>query len=166
MGTIYMNFLSQYIENHPKSAMPVKEVDISQLENIIGKKFPKAYREFLLSCGESFDPISGLNLGFYPLANDHETRWIEVQQENAKENLAAYGFEHLLPKDYWVIVEMEGSDYIHYFFFDEGENPPVYGLSMADYEEEPTEDFFCKVSDSFSEYIQGFIDDYDPSLEE
>jgi len=44
---------------------PVKESDISLLEQKINKNFPKAYKEFLFIGGDGANVIVGLDHGFY-----------------------------------------------------------------------------------------------------
>ncbi|PTX63780.1 hypothetical protein C8N46_101386 [Kordia periserrulae] len=81
--------------------------------------------------------------------------------ELAKANLKEYGLEHLITKDFWVIGEIYGSLYINFIYLDEGDDPPVYGLDMENYEDYP-EKFFRKIANSFSEYVERAIDSYDP----
>ena len=151
----YQQKLKEFKTSHPKSCKGVKVEDIEKLNT----EFPVSYKEFLYLSGDEFEPISGLNLGFYPV--DDEQLWIIKQNKNARENLKEYGLEHLMPKHYWVIAEWDGSEVIWYIDLDQGDDPPVYGLNIVEYAEEPDEWWYEKEFNKFSDWVNEAIKEYE-----
>eukprot|EP01035_Chromulina_nebulosa_P033559 gene33559-44939_t len=92
------------------------EAEITKVESQIEKKFPQAYREFLWLTGKQ---------GFRAWSESHEIDYLIEKKvaEIVPKLLKEYGVD--LPKDnYWVMAIENGS--IDFFYFDEGENPPIY----------------------------------------
>jgi hypothetical protein len=122
----------------------VDESEIEQLETQLGKRFPQAYREFLWLTGRRFSPWTESHTLGYLL----EKKVNEYMPEVLKE----YGVE--LPKDnYWVISIENGS--INFFYFDEGENPPIYTCEFES--KEYVEDYLRKSNNSLSEFMDEVI---------
>ncbi len=144
--------LKAFKEKYPDLCKGVKVNDYEKL-NI---QFPLSYKEFLFLCGDEFEPLRGLNLGFYPV-NDNQL-WILKQNENARKNLKEYGLAHLMPKNWWVVAEWDGSEVIWYIDLDADDDPPVYGFNIVEYAYEPSDFWHKKVADSFSEWINKKID--------
>ncbi|MFY7844852.1 hypothetical protein [Chryseobacterium gambrini] len=91
--------------------------------------------------------------------------FVNDKTKMAKANLKDFGLEKLISKDFWVVSEMDGSIFINYIFLDEGDNPPVYGLDMEGYTEFPDmrDEFYCKTTNTFSDFVEVFIENYDPT---
>ncbi|KAB8152437.1 hypothetical protein EZY14_013575 [Kordia sp. TARA_039_SRF] len=154
----FMQKLEEYlIENNMKDSSGIPVSEIESFEQKLNIQFPKAYKEYLELTGDGFRPISVSGLSI-------ELFYLEEYYELAKVNLKEYGLEHLITKDFWVIGEIYGSLYINFIYLDEGDNPPVYGLDMENYEDYP-ENFFRKIADSFSEYVEKAIDVYNPKYD-
>jgi len=154
----YLNKLHLFLKtvSWNTSLISVSELEIDNLKDDFNiDTFPKAYTEFLYLTGNRFPP---LKLG-------HWFESLTEIQTQAKEKLKQFNLEHLIQKDFWVFAESDGSEAICYFHFDEGDNPPVYGLSMELYEDYPDR-CFKKMADTFQEYIENVIDKYDPELDE
>jgi hypothetical protein len=157
MNLEYMQQIQLFLDENNYNGNKIELIKIEALEQKIGKTFPKAYKEFLELAGKGFRPLSATGLS-------GNLDSLEEFNEMAKANLKEYGLGYLIEKDFWVVAEMDGSLYIHYIFFNEGDNPPVYGLDIENYEEDPKE-FFRKSANSFSEYVETFINNYDPNLD-
>ncbi|WP_420571853.1 SMI1/KNR4 family protein [Kordia sp.] len=158
MKITFMQKLEEYlIKNDIKDSSGIPITEIEKFEQKLNIQFPKAYKEYSLLAGKGFRPISvsGLSIGLF---------YLEELYELAKANLKEYNLEHLINKDFWVIGEIYGSLYINFIYLDEGDDPPVYGLDMENYEDDPKE-AFGKIADSFSEYVEQAIDDYDPKYD-
>lgn len=121
------------------------EAEITKVESQIGKKFPQAYREFLWLTGKQ---------GFRAWSESHEIDYLIEKKvaEIVPKLVEEYGVD--LPKDnYWVMAIENGS--IDFFYFDEGENPPIY---VCEYEgKEYIENYLRKVNDSLTEFIDNII---------
>ena len=48
-----------------------------------------------------------------------------------------------------------------YIHLDEGDNPPVYRISPESYEEFPGDDTFGKIADTFEDWINKKIDNWE-----
>jgi hypothetical protein len=150
-----MQKLEEYlIENNIKDTSGIPVSEIERFEQKLNIQFPKAYKEYNKLAGKGFRPISasGLSIRLF---------YLEEYNELAKANLKEYGLEHLITKDFWVIGEIYGSLYINFIYLDEGDNPPVYGLDMENYEDNPKK-YFKKIANSFSEYVEKAINTYNP----
>lgn len=129
----------------------VAENDIEAVENKIGKNFPQAYREYLLIAGNDtpFIHISAFDYQF-----DYTV--LKYDYNNAtRSELKKYNKE--ITRDYWVFVTC--GEVIFFFFFDEGDNPPVYLYFI---QPDPPEfpDYITKRFNSFSDYIEALISGY------
>ncbi|KAB8152409.1 hypothetical protein EZY14_013425 [Kordia sp. TARA_039_SRF] len=151
----FMQKLEEYlIENNITDSSGIPLSEIERFEQKLNIQFPRAYKEYAELAGKGFRPISasGLSISLFYLEEYHEL---------AKANLKEYNVENVITKDFWVIGEIYGSLYINFIYLDEGDDPPVYGLDIENYEDDPKE-AFGKIADSFSEYVEQAIDDYDP----
>ena len=140
---------------------PVKENDITCLEQKLTKTFPKAYREFLFLGGDGANMMGGLNFGFYQ--GDTYAGDVMVEMQNyvkaflKEEKLVIEGGE------FWVIGDLDGGESFHFFYFNDPdavdpENPPVYASYPAYLEDGyPLKE---KIADSFSQYIEDKIRAY------
>ncbi|OCK50466.1 hypothetical protein BA768_04745 [Chryseobacterium sp. CBo1] len=160
MSLQYIQKVEDFITKSNKKSFPVLPDEINDLEKKNKITLPKSYKEFLFFTGKYFAPldINGLSAEFLIL---------EKANENARSNLKEYGLEKLITKDFWVIAEMDGSVFIHYIFLDEGDNPPVYTLDMEGYTEFPDmrDEFYGKMTNSFSDYVEAYIESYDPKYD-
>ncbi len=66
--------------------------------------------------------IADTNHEIHSLKED-DHYWKE-RQEDALRGMSVAGFS--LQKDFWVFADMEGGEQFHFFYFDEGDDPPVY----------------------------------------
>lgn len=153
-----MQKVQDFITQNPNHGNPIPKEEIDKLELKTRKELPLSYKEFLILSGEFFDPIDSSGTGLSCRFNS----LIEAN-ENARSNLKEYGLEKLITKDFWVIAEMDGSVFIHYIFLDEGDNPPVYTLDMEGYTEfsDMRDEFYGKMTNSFSDYVEAYIESYD-----
>ena len=136
----------EWIKKHNEGfALGIPEEEIKQLEQKYHITLPKAYKEFLALTGQYFEPIRTLG---------HEFEYLDEIQSLARENLKEFDLEHLMPKRWWVIAEADGSEVIWYIDLDQGDDPPVYGLNMVDYSETKDPQWYKKITDSFSEWIE------------
>lgn len=158
MEIAFMQKLEEYlIENNIKDSSSIPITEIENFEQKLNIQFPKAYKEYAELAGKGFRPISvaGLSISLF---------YLEEYYELAKANLKEYNVENLITRDFWVIGEIYGSLYINFIFLDDGDDPPVYGLDIENYEGDPKE-AFGKIAESFSEYVEQAIDDYDPKYD-
>lgn len=129
----------------------VNESKINELEDKLGKKFPKAYREFLWLAGKEFSPFK----------ESHELDYIIENKinETAPEVFKKHGIK--LPKnDYWIFAEENAV--MSFFYFDEGDNPPVY---RCEYEyNDGVHDYLRKTHNTLTEFMQHWIDYYNPRI--
>jgi hypothetical protein len=151
MNYIYLNKLKDWDEGKNWKQNKISESEITDLQSTFALSFPIAYKEFLLLSGGYFSSCK----------INHEFDSIAERQIKTKEKLKEFGLEGLIKKDFWVIGELDGCEYINYIYLDEGDNPPVYALSMEDYAEDSSEDYFSKINDSFSEWIEKWIASYE-----
>ena len=157
----YLNKLEEYLKQNnilERSGIPLSEIE--KLETLNNITFPKAYKEYLTLTGKYFRPISSTGLSsMFEFVND--------KTKMAKANLKEFGLEKLISKDFWVVSEMDGLVFIHYIFLDEGDNPPIYTLDMEGYTEFPDmrDEFYGKMTNSFSDYVEAYIESYDPKYD-
>lgn len=112
------------------------ESEIEQLENHIGSKLPKLYREFLL--------LMGHNAGIYNRGSDFLYHDLFDNTEYTRKTMFKQGLE--LPNDAFVILSHQGYIFA-WFLLSDGDNPPVYSYSEAG-------DKPIKFADSFSDYLE------------
>lgn len=138
----YLKNLQKFIEEKKwrREVWGIDEEEITRTEGHYGVRFPQAYREFLWLTGKDFQG--------WPESHSLDYLLRKSIPENIPSILKEYGVE--LPKDnYWVIAIENGT--IDFFYFDEGENPPVY---VCEYEEkEDIKNYLRKVSNTFKEFI-------------
>ena len=126
--------------------------EIQRMEQKHNITFPLAYKDFLQLTGKYFAPLAGIG--------GHRFEYLEVMQSNARKNLKEYGLAHLMPKNWWVVAEWDGSEVIWYIDLDAGDDPPVYGFNIVEYAYEPSDEWFGKEADSFSDWINMVIEEY------
>ena len=142
----YLTKANKWLEKNKKLATGSKESNIHSLEQEYNVSLPKAYKEFLFLGGDEFLPIRRINF---------ELDWLKERiLPNEKEWLAEYEID--LKRAYWVFGEGEGA--ITFFYLDEGDNPPVHVCEME--EKGHIDNWLRKVSKSFSEYIDFWIEHY------
>jgi hypothetical protein len=90
----------------------ISEQEIEKLEQKFGIEFPKAYKEFLFLGGEFQNAIDW----------DTITEYLDWTQENIKESMENINL-HINP---FFVFANYGNDQCLFFFFGEGENPPIY----------------------------------------
>ena len=151
MDILYMNKLSNWCNTNDWTDSGVSEEEIMEVENKYSIAFPKSYKEFL--------KISGKECPTVQLAQFFE--YYDEDQKIAQDLLTEYNLGHLIKKRFWVIGTSGDSDSFWYFHLDEGDNPPIYRLSCMYYEDYPDESSFGKVSDSFQDWIERAIGNYE-----
>ena len=144
--------LEKFIKRKKWTGYGIPEVEIKELENSIQQKFPDTYRKFLLLTGDLFAamPISN---GFYYL-QEHNINNL------AKINLKEYGIS-LKNDNFWVFAENEGAEVIFFFYFDEGDDPPVYVCEITQKINNPDYDYLRKEEDHLSDFFCFYVDLYD-----
>ncbi|AIL47269.1 SMI1/KNR4 family protein [Elizabethkingia anophelis] len=146
----YLKRLEEYYKNTPKvSKIGVSIENIENLEKELHLKFPKAYKEFLYLSGKRDNILGSFERGFENL---------ESIQELAKSRI---NLENLSLKQIWCFAEYNDADSFMFFFLNNEENPPVYSFiaekGLTDNNDKPVS--YLKFRDSFSEYIEGCIDE-------
>lgn len=144
--------LEKFLKREKRTGYGIPEDEIEKLEKSIQQRFPATYRKFLSLTGESFScmPISE---GFYYL-QEHKVN------NQAKINLKEYGIS-LKNDNFWVFAENEGAEVIFFFYFDEGDDPPVYVCEMAEKEEDPGYPYLRKLKEKLSDFFNYYIDLYE-----
>jgi SMI1 / KNR4 family (SUKH-1) len=129
------------------------EDEISALELQSGRKFPTAYKEFLYLGGKNANMIAEMN---HSILYDDLIFWQERQQI-AKEQAEEDGIK--IDRNYWVFADY-GREQWHFFYFDEGDDPPVY-FYCSYFDDDQGNEYpgIERLNDSFSEYIEEAIED-------
>lgn len=137
----YLTLLAENPSDGYWLAKGVPLTEIEALENEIGRRFPKPYVEFLLLAGDRYPYDTDADTGFKYLRGKQKAAQHEFIQHNQR-----------LEKPYWAFGDFECKQF-YIFYWDEGENPPVYLTSpeCADWDEEP---LVVKKADSFSKFIE------------
>ncbi len=131
--------------------LPIEKITV--IEQQINKKLPAVYREFLYLGGNGANMIADFNNGCYI---DETPEWPE-QQQRAREQLEEDGVK--IERDFWVFADY-GREQWHFFYFDEGDDPPVYYYCSYFTDKEGDEyPGIKRIADSFSKYINAKIDD-------
>lgn len=105
---------NKLIDGHLNKKATISEID--ELEQRVGKSFPKAYREFLYLCGKGSSMLADLQ---------HEIDVIEEIQEWAQEALEEVDYS--ISKPFWVIGEFGGAEqFIFFYWSDSSDDPKVY----------------------------------------
>ena len=126
---------------------------IKKVESFINEKFPNAYKVFLLNKDKKYDERS-----YYEMSGIINTKedLLNVQQK-AKKILDDWNYS--INRPYWVFSNV-WYDYFAFFYFDEGENPPVY-FFIRDYQNVEGDNRkrvpkVVKATDSLEEYLKQF----------
>lgn len=151
----YLPKLKKWTDKYGSKENRVPEAQISAMEAKLGKKFPLAYREYLLLTGHYFRAM--------PISNGFSYLLEHNMQSLAKKNLKEYGIS-LKSDEFWVFAENEGAEVIFFFYFDEGDDPPVYVCEMQ-MKDEPDYEYLRKDT-PFSEFINFYVDIYNPIYDE
>ena len=153
MEILYMQKLEQWKEKYNRGVAATSE-RVQQIETTYDIVFPQAYKEYLLISGEYFP---GLVIG-------HRLKHAEDDQKRAQDLLQEYKLTHLITKPFWVVGDTDISFF--YIHLDEGDNPPVYRLTPEDYEDYQDEKTFGKIYESFQEWIEFAINNYELKQED
>ncbi len=165
----FIKKIKKFLKKYPNEGKEISIDEVRSLEKNINKTFPTFYQEFLLISGAFFDPIK----------MDHYFEFSESRNKKAKENLKKYSI--ILEKDIWVISEIDNSMFILFFYFNDGDNPPIYRLDFHYFENilrynyemeefgelfeareiEKDYEYLEKQYDSFSDYINERIKMYE-----
>lgn len=123
----------------------MSESEIEELEKEVGRKFPQAYREFLFLGGKIANMLADLDHSM----SDGNGVYI---QDNAATQLAMSNIT--LQSDYWAIGGLDVCEQFTFFYFNEGDNPPVYYFSIG----EKPEDAVKKVASDLSSHVEETIE--------
>ncbi|MFT5921582.1 MAG: hypothetical protein ACJAU0_000131 [Flavobacteriales bacterium] len=122
-------------------------VEIDALEVKMKVKFPQAYREYLFLMGEEHKLYwSGVEFSFSVMEELQEQALAVLEEEG-------YSLEH----PFWVINAL-GYDQFHFFYFKDGDDPPVYHWLGSD--EKTYEGYsngMAKTADYFSAFIKEML---------
>lgn len=147
--------LEQFLKKFKWTKYGIPDAEIRKVENSIQKKFPATYKKFLLLTGRLFR-FMPIHAGFYSLQ--------EYDFNNlARKNLKEYGIS-LKSDNFWVFAENDGAEVIFFFYFDEGDDPPVYVCEMTQKEENPKYPYLRKEEEHLSDFFNYYIDNYDPQF--
>ncbi|WP_326981778.1 SMI1/KNR4 family protein [Chryseobacterium sp. MYb264] len=124
------------------------ESQIIKMEQFSKNRFPNSYREFLFLGGKNNNIFqSSSSSSFNTFKNLRECVENVLTEDNYK-----------IEKDFWVISALDGGEQFHFFFYDEGENPPVYYYCsyLDEWENERGEGVpgFKKINNTFSEFVE------------
>ncbi|GAB0154998.1 hypothetical protein CHRYSEOSP005_02580 [Chryseobacterium sp. Alg-005] len=119
---------------------------IEKMESFAQNKFPDSYREFLYLGGESNNVIQFSESSSFSIYENLRSSVERVLSDN----------QFKMEKDFWVISSLDGGEQFHFFFFDEGDNPPVYYYCsyLDEWENSESKPGYKKINNSFSEYIE------------
>jgi hypothetical protein len=124
------------------------ESQIIEMEKFSKNKFPDSYREFLFLGGK-------YNNIFQSSSSSSFNRYKNLR-ESVDKVLVDDNFK--IEKDFWVISSLDGGEQFHFFFYDQGENPPVYYYCsyLDEWESENGEGApgYKQISSTFSEYLE------------
>jgi SMI1 / KNR4 family (SUKH-1) len=151
----YLTLMSKTPQIADEENYGITEDEITMVESEAKKKFPKAYREFLFLGGKGANMIGDLN-HWVSSYDGEEKYWLE-RQEIAKEQAEEDGIK--IDRDYWVFADY-GREQWHFFYLDEGDDPPVY-FYCSYFDDDDGNEYpgIERINDSFSEYINEAIDD-------
>ncbi|WBV59455.1 SMI1/KNR4 family protein [Chryseobacterium camelliae] len=126
----------------------INESQIVEMEKFSKNKFPDSYREFLF--------LGGKNNNIFQSASSSSFNRFKSLRESVENVLTEDNYK--IEKDFWVISSLDGGEQFHFFFYDEGENPPVYYYCsyLSEWENENGKGTpgYKKISDTFSEYLE------------
>jgi SMI1 / KNR4 family (SUKH-1) len=153
MEIVYLKKMSKVSLIGETYNVPMTDTEIQQLEEKAGKKFPVVYKEFLSLGGKGANMIADMN---HRILYDELIFWQERQQI-AKEQTEEDGIK--IDRDYWVFADY-GREQWHFFYLDEGDDPPVY-FYCAYFDDDNGNEYpgIERINESFSEYINEAIDD-------
>lgn len=114
--------------------------EVEELEQWCGHRLPEAYREFLLWMGRSG--------GGFLAGSDYFYRHLKDLPAAALELLAEDQFAGQLPANIFIFFMHQGFQF-NFFYFDDGDDPPVYWYI----EEIPTGVSFTRLYAHFSDFI-------------
>jgi len=138
-----MNIFDKYVEKYLIGGEGCSEEEIKNFGDQFSLPLPKVYIDFLKVAGRQFNSYGQSYFGW-------------VDHGNTIKNLKYYirfAQKSLYIKDSYVFFWKEESGYMVKFFdLKDGENPPVYIYSIFQ-----AQDHFCKISDSFTEFIELLI---------
>lgn len=131
----------------------VSEDDIKNVEARLGSKFPQAYREFLYLAGEYSGGISPYLMPGAESLNEL------AEDEDLKGFLdyVATSTNIKIERPFWPFSEYDG--YLQYWFFylDDGDNPPVYGLAFRG-DDPYTSSYIYPITETFTQFVDELID--------
>ncbi|UIR57864.1 SMI1/KNR4 family protein [Sphingobacterium sp. SRCM116780] len=139
------------MKNNPKVGRfeneGISEVEIEKLEQWFTIKFPQAYKEFLYLGGKTEQIIDGWS---------SEAKYLNWRQQNIKESMESID---LKLRPYFAFADFNGSN-CFFFFIGEGDNPSIYKYDENKIytNENGDEIYYKKTEDSFSDFIDSFID--------
>ena len=141
--------LTQFSQKYNRKIIPCTTEEVAELESILSNyyHFPEAYKEFLLFCGkESADIFYSIESGYEAVKKRLLTQNQRIVRMVQLEDIPE---QKKLPKDLFVIEEVDYSDNFTYLLLEEGEDPPIYFWE----EGEGGLEFSEKLENSFSDYF-------------
>jgi SMI1 / KNR4 family (SUKH-1) len=133
----------------------ISEAKINEIELETGKKFPDVFREFLFLGGNEANMIADMDNGCF--LENGDKYWQEMQQY-CRDEMASEGVQP--EKDFWAFAALDGGEQFHFFYFDDGEDPPVYYYCSYHDNFDTGEEYagIVKISPKFSEHINQVIE--------
>lgn len=149
MNIIYQKKLERTPTIDGRPFIGVSEAEIAASEVKLGVRFPQSYREYLYLAGKF---PGGLSSQFMPdrgPLNQLTEDYHYLQEHLSKINIK-------IERPIWAFSEMEGYAQCWFFYLDEGDDPPVWGLIYTD---DPYEtSYIYPINDTFSNFIDKMID--------
>lgn len=126
----------------------ITKQQITEMEAFANHKFPDAYREFLYMGGHNnnvtqFSDSSG---------------YLFYQKLRKSVDLVLQEDDFKIERDFWVIAALDGGQQFDFFFYDEGENPPIYYYCsyLGEFDDNISGEGpgIKKISDFFTKYVE------------
>lgn len=127
----------------------VSEAEIAASETKLGIEFPVSYKEFLYFAGKVSGGLSSQLMPDRGSLDELTEGYHYLQEHLSKINIK-------IERPIWAFSEMEGFAQCWFFYLDEGDDPPVWGLIYTDDPKDTS--YIYPINDTFSDFIDGMID--------
>lgn len=142
--TLYNSNVYPHVKYAPRGC---KFEEVEQLEKFAPQPFPQAYKEYLFLAGKEH----------FLLWPDVIYRYEDTKEMQEDAVVLMHEDGYVIPGDFWVIQAL-ANDQFHFFFFNEGPNPPVYHwLGSDEHLGNGYKDGYRKVCKSLSRFYQAMI---------
>lgn len=135
-----------FLEQQSIKMVSCTENEISEIENLSGKRLPQVYLDFMRKAGAEFSVFAG---------SSYTLEELPLLKKAANELLGENNVSEKITDNMFVFLMHQGYQFV-YFNLEENENPPVYYYGEGEGLETP-----IKVSESFI----GFLIEYYNEIE-